>query len=278
VTEATEAYRAEMDIVGLFVQDACITDPTAVTPSKTLYDAFREWCAENGYEPFGQTAFGRRLAAKGFSHKRACLEGRLRRCWLGLRLRTDTDPQPDLLPPDPPDNPDRPNMTDVTDVTRFPESRPINSDADQSFGKTRHNLSSVTNASDPSVTSKNPTIACHRDEQVVKYLPSPCCGEPIEPDEEGVGVCVGCGRRWQWTGASWRPADLPEGDAPTVEDRGDNLSPRKGDPPDSSAPTPADPPPADPAFVDTDQWLAEWASDPPPADPDPLSEVTANGR
>jgi hypothetical protein len=278
VTEATEAYRAEMDIVGLFIQDACVTDPKAVTPSKTLYEAFQEWCSENGYEPFGQTAFGRRLAAKGFSHGRAYIEGRLRRCWFGIRLRSDTDPQPDLLPPDPSDSPDQPDMTDVTDVTRFSESRPINSDADQSFGKTRHNLSSVTNASDPSVTSKNPTIACHRDEQVVQYLPSPCCGEPIEPDEEGVGVCVGCGRRWQWTGASWRPADLPEGDAPTVEDREDKLSSRKGDPPDSSAPTPADPPPADPAFVDTDQWLAEWASDPPPADPDPLSEVTANGR
>jgi putative DNA primase/helicase len=138
VTEATEAYRAEMDIVGLFVQDACVLDPKAVTPSKTLYDAFRDWCAENGYEPFGQTAFGRRLAAKGFSHGRAYIEGRLRRCWFGIRLRSDTDPQPDLLPPDPPDNPDRPDMTDVTDVTRFSESRPIKSDADQSFEKTRH--------------------------------------------------------------------------------------------------------------------------------------------
>ena len=48
VVEATEAYRAEMDIaevdiVGLFIQDACISDPKAMTPSKTLYDAFREW-------------------------------------------------------------------------------------------------------------------------------------------------------------------------------------------------------------------------------------------
>jgi hypothetical protein len=35
--------------------------------------------------------------------------------------------------------------------------------------------------------------------------------------------------------------DNPKGDAPPVEDREDNLSSRKGDPPDSSAPTPADP-------------------------------------
>ncbi len=208
VTEATEAYRAEMDIVGLFVQDACVTDPKAVTPSKTLYEAFREWCAENGYEPFGQTAFGRRLAAKGFSHGRAYIEGRLRRCWFGIRLRSDTDPQPDLLPPDQPDSPDQPNMTDVTDVTRFSESCPINSYADQSFEKTHHNLSSVTNAPDPSVTSQNPTIACHHDEKVSQYPPSPCCGEPIEPDEEGIGVCLGCGRRWQWTRTSWHHVNL----------------------------------------------------------------------
>jgi putative DNA primase/helicase len=193
VTEATEAYRAEMDIVGLFVQDACVTDPKAVTPSKTLYEAFREWCAENGYEPLGQTAFGRQLAAKGFAHGRAYIEGRLRRCWFGIRLRSDTDPQPDLLPPDQPDNPDQPNMTDVTDVTRFSESCPINIDADQSFEKTRHNLSSVTSATNP-------------------YPPSPCCGEPVEPDEGGIGVCVGCGRRWQWVGTSWHPVDPRESD------------------------------------------------------------------
>jgi putative DNA primase/helicase len=129
VTEATEAYRAEMDIVGLFVQDACVTDPKAVTPSKTLYEAFREWCAENGYEPFGQTAFGRRLAAKGFSHILTYVNGRRCRCWVGIRLRSDADPQPDLLSPDLTGD-----GTDGTDGTRFSESCPTNSDADQSFG------------------------------------------------------------------------------------------------------------------------------------------------
>ena len=142
VVEATEAYRAEMDIVGLFIKDACVIDPKAMTPSKDLYDAFRNWCSENGYEPFGQTAFGRRLAAKGFASGRAYVEGRLRRCWFGIRLRSDTDLQPDL-PLSPSDNPSSPDMTDVTDVTRFSENCPINSRSDQSFEKTRHNLSSV---------------------------------------------------------------------------------------------------------------------------------------
>ncbi|MFZ8854244.1 MAG: hypothetical protein ACO2PL_19395, partial [Armatimonadota bacterium] len=63
----------------------------------------------------------------------------------------------------------------------------------QSFEKTRHNLSSVTSATNP-------------------YPPSPCCGEPVEPDEGGIGVCVGCGRRWQWVGTSWHPVDPGEFD------------------------------------------------------------------
>jgi hypothetical protein len=208
---------------------------------------------------------------------------------------TPADPptQPDLLPPDPTDNPDRPNMTDVTDVTRFPESRPIKNDTDQSFGKTRHNLSSVTSEGyaltpadapqpdrpNPSVTPENPPIAYHCDEKV-SIPPSPCCGEPIEPNEEGIGVCVGCGRRWQWTGASWRPADPPS-THPTVYD----LETGEGIPvadlpslPTQEAVCPhcghrehAIPtgllPPLCPACRSPMQWL----DDPPIADPDPLS-------
>jgi len=147
VTEATEAYRAEMDIVGLFVQDACDLDPKAVTPSRELYEAFREWAHENGYEPLGQTAFGRRLAAKGFQNGRAYVGGRLRRCWFGIRLRTQTEPQPDLpLAPDP--SPEG-HVTDVTDVTRFSKNCPIYNDKAESFEKMCHNPSSVTSEPDP---------------------------------------------------------------------------------------------------------------------------------
>ena len=97
VVEATEAYRAEMDIVGLFLKDACVLDPKAVTPSKQLYDAFQEWCAENGYEPFGQTTFGRRLAAKGFAQTREYSAGRRCRCWRGIGLLHGEAPQADVV-------------------------------------------------------------------------------------------------------------------------------------------------------------------------------------
>jgi len=141
VTEATEAYRAEMDIVGLFVQDACVPDPKAVTPSKTLYEAFREWCAENGHELLTPKQFGRRLSAKGFTCGRARVEGKLCRCWFGLRLRNENDPQPDLLPPSEPTNEP---VTLVTLVTLRSETSPIKSDTAEVFDQRVTNVTNVT--------------------------------------------------------------------------------------------------------------------------------------
>ena len=128
-----------------------------------------------GYEPFGQTAFGRRLAAKGFASGRAYVEGRLRRCWFGIRLRSDTDLQPDL-PLSPSDNPSSPNMTDVTDVTRFSKNCSINSRSDKSFEKTRHNLSSV--MSPPDSESGKRYIATEQWLCELEDLPD----QPTEPE------------------------------------------------------------------------------------------------
>jgi hypothetical protein len=258
VREATKEYQSEMDKIGAWITERCEVDPKAVTPFADLYADYEAWCREQGDEPMSKRRFGDRLSEKGFPPTPQPLPGGVK-ARKGLRLRPDQPDQPTDFPTDRP-------CADCAVVPNF-QDNPIETE------KLPRN--SQTSAQEHNST--NPLIACHRVEKV-SIPPSPCCGEPIEPNEDGIGVCVGCGRRWQWTEASWHPADPPEGDAPTGEDRGDKLSPRKGDPPDSSAPTPADLPPADPAFVDTDQWLAEWASDPPPADPDPLSEVTANGR
>jgi len=130
-----------MDIVGLFVQDACVPDPKAVTPSKTLYEAFRDWCAENGHELLTPKQFGRRLSAKGFTCGRARVEGKLCRCWFGLRLRNENDPQPDLLQPsEPTDEP----VTLVTLVTLRAETSPIKGDTAEVFDQCVTDVTNVT--------------------------------------------------------------------------------------------------------------------------------------
>ena len=233
VTEATEAYRAEMDIVGLFVQDACVLDPKAVTPSKELYEAFKEWANENGYEPFGQTAFGRRLAAKGFQHGRAYVDGRLRRCWFGIRLRTQNEPQPDL--PLAPDHSSERHMTDVTDVTRFSENCPINSAEAESFGKTRHNASSVT--SKPDRPDPEPAVA-------IATQPTEISRSPSQDDGLEVKVaCPVCG--------SWRriPPDALMLTEPRCQICGSLMRPTPED---------NDPPEQGDRLVDTERWIDDW--------------------
>jgi putative DNA primase/helicase len=209
VTEATEAYRAEMDIVGLFVQDACVADPQAVTPSKTLYEAFREWCAENGHELLTPKQFGRRLSAKGFTCGRARVEGKLCRCWFGLRLRNENDPQPDLLPPsEPTDEP----VTLVTLVTLRSETSPIKSDTAEVFDQRVTNVTNVTpqpvnTPSDIGVASEKSENDLQQSEKFVdteKWLDELCTEltanqhEPTETEPMDLEVlvwqCERCGR------------------------------------------------------------------------------------
>jgi putative DNA primase/helicase len=209
VTEATEAYRAEMDIVGLFVQDACVADPKAVTPSKTLYEAFREWCAENGHELLTPKQFGRRLSAKGFTCGRARVEGKLCRCWFGLRLRNENDPQPDLLPPSEPSNEP---VTLVTLVTLRAETSPIKSDTAEVFDQRVTNVTNVTpqpvnTPSDIEVAPEKSERDLQQSEKFVdteEWLDELCAEltatqpEPPEPEpidlEVLVWQCERCGR------------------------------------------------------------------------------------
>ena len=60
----------------------------------------------------------------------------------------------------------------------------------------------------------------------VDLPPSPCCGEPLTPDPEGLSVCVGCGRLWRFVNGNWRP-EFPDFD-------GDNDPKSSPDPPDAS--------------------------------------------
>ena len=277
VREATKEYQSEMDKIGAWIAERCEVDPKAVTPFADLYADYEAWCREQGDEPMSKRRFGDRLSEKGFPPTPQPLPGGVK-ARKGLRLRPD---QPDqsspTTPPDPSTN-DQP-CADCAVVPNF-QDNPIETEKlprDSQTSAQEHN-------------GTNPLIACHRDEKV-SIPPSPCCREPIEPDEEGIGVCVGCGRRWQWTGTSWRPADLPEDHPP------EGSVPTPADAPSADAPTPADAPtdltdpdptnptnPTDPNsadrppqpdqpdadFVDTEALIDQWwqESSPPNGRPD----------
>nr|WP_319393435.1 phage/plasmid primase, P4 family [uncultured Desulfobacter sp.] len=84
VTEATEEYRNEMDLLNDFLNECCDTGPELYLPSKDLYQAYTKWCEDNGEFRLKQTTFGRKLKEKGFESKQ--LGKKRTRCWLGLDL------------------------------------------------------------------------------------------------------------------------------------------------------------------------------------------------
>lgn len=71
VQAATGDYRAEQDVMGLFLADCCIVEPTLETGATSLFTRFRRWCDANNEKAFNQTRFGRQLTERGFEAKRS---------------------------------------------------------------------------------------------------------------------------------------------------------------------------------------------------------------
>lgn len=70
VRAATEAYREESDVIGMFLAERCLIDPTEWAKAGDLYRAYVEWCQANGERPVNQTIFGGKLSEKGLEHAR----------------------------------------------------------------------------------------------------------------------------------------------------------------------------------------------------------------
>lgn len=84
VTTATDAYRAESDALGRFLEQRCM--PHGSVGSTELFQAWTAWCAAEGEEPGTQTAFSTALTNKGFDNYTSA--GRRR--WRSLGLTDDS--------------------------------------------------------------------------------------------------------------------------------------------------------------------------------------------
>lgn len=84
VRDATGEYRAEMDVLGGFLEDRCMLDAAAVTSTRELYEDYQQWCAAASEKPVTKKTFGLRLAERGYAPDRT----RQERGWRGLRLRS----------------------------------------------------------------------------------------------------------------------------------------------------------------------------------------------
>jgi putative DNA primase/helicase len=71
VIDATSDYRAEMDTIGIFLQECCTTGKNLKVQAKYVYDAYKDWCVANGNEPVSLTEFGKSITEHGYIKKKA---------------------------------------------------------------------------------------------------------------------------------------------------------------------------------------------------------------
>jgi putative DNA primase/helicase len=84
VLTATESYRAEMDVVAKFIEEACVLHPQAEIKSSYLYRAYKAWCENTGERYESQTSFSKRLDERGFKKRHS--GGTV---WKGIRIAED---------------------------------------------------------------------------------------------------------------------------------------------------------------------------------------------
>ena len=80
--EATEDYRADMDVLADFVSEKCALH--GVSTNTELYKAFMEWQQANGEKPRSQKWLTRALIDRGYKQDPSRKYGRR---WIGLSLR-----------------------------------------------------------------------------------------------------------------------------------------------------------------------------------------------
>lgn len=90
VSDATSAYREEMDIVGAFLEECCLPDESVSVSAKSLYAAYKTWCTDNGNYPLSQRRFGMSLSERSFQRDRKS-EGVQ---YLGLQVKDMNDYEP----------------------------------------------------------------------------------------------------------------------------------------------------------------------------------------
>jgi putative DNA primase/helicase len=83
VLNATDEYRGEMDIIGIFLKEQCRVDFELQIRIRELYKAYADWCDENKEHAVNERSFSSRLKEMGYEQKRNA-EARF---WSGLALK-----------------------------------------------------------------------------------------------------------------------------------------------------------------------------------------------
>ncbi|MDR2740538.1 MAG: DUF5906 domain-containing protein [Treponema sp.] len=70
ITNATDEYRGEMDVIGNFMRERCVQKPGATIRARELFQVYQDWCDENNEMATSERMFGLRLKELGMAQKR----------------------------------------------------------------------------------------------------------------------------------------------------------------------------------------------------------------
>ena len=81
----TNDYREESDVLKDFLQECCILEPTAQVSNTGIYNAYQDWCRDNGLRySLGRKRFTQALLSRGLDQYR--IGGTGKRMWIGVGL------------------------------------------------------------------------------------------------------------------------------------------------------------------------------------------------
>jgi putative DNA primase/helicase len=92
VMVATQAYRNENDILGLFLDEKCTKGINASAKSSALYEAYRQFADENGLHALSNVKFSQALQSRGLRKERQAGAGYI--VWRGVGLLADEAVRP----------------------------------------------------------------------------------------------------------------------------------------------------------------------------------------
>jgi putative DNA primase/helicase len=86
VEAATNQYRSEMDVLGSFIDEICVTNDRSKVGATVIYEKYVEWCQANREYAMNRRSFVSNLKERGFIRERST-GGKF--CWFGVGLQCD---------------------------------------------------------------------------------------------------------------------------------------------------------------------------------------------
>jgi len=85
IVNATNEYRAEMDVIGNFIKERCVQSAGLEIKARELFKCYQDWCDDHNEHAVSERFFGLRLKEMGLEQKRHN-DGRY---WLGIQLKAE---------------------------------------------------------------------------------------------------------------------------------------------------------------------------------------------